>query len=392
MNATLSVLDQQTQSTLEEQRAKLQAMLPTLAASGNTELYESVANQINSLSGEIASTAAKRVADAVAATETRASAALAPLQARLGMTQVLQSGGHYQAAAELTRTNLSSQNDVLRKQKSELEEERRTAEAEGNEGATAELTGKIETLNTTIETNNQTIKETATQMVTAMQQLATSMTQAGESAAQSGVSYLQKYGELYHVNTLPAQLELLKGNAGTLGKEKTSIDEGLTGMISSAPGVGPILEKLSHASGAEVFTLAQQLFNSPAFKELEPAVQQALENIVGSLENNTTATLENTKQILELEGKLLNPQTFSSSAFQLFRASVFTGMGGLLPSYAAPLGVEPSGNPAFTGAGRPEGEVHNGDKYFHTHIDTPLQVADPGHFGRAFDFSMKTPK
>jgi hypothetical protein len=65
--------------------------------------------------------------------------------------------------------------------------------------------------------------------------------------------------------------------------------------------------------------------------------QQAVRDLTTAVLENRVATLQNTQAINELSGTVNEPQSFSSSAWTLFREAIFTGMGQVLPQYQVPM-------------------------------------------------------
>lgn len=96
------------------------------------------------------------------------------------------------------------------------------------------------------------------------------------------------------------------------------------------------------------------------------------------------ALLENTEAIKTLSGAN-NTQTFTSSAWQLFRNAIFNGSGGLLPQFSIPQGgLMPSF--AFGGIAAPA--VSGSDQY-HVHVTNPTEVLDPGWVAKRFAFELR---
>lgn len=86
--------------------------------------------------------------------------------------------------------------------------------------------------------------------------------------------------------------------------------------------------------------------------------QKGVQDLTQQLLENKVALLENTVAINELTGVTTSPQTFTSSAWALFREAIFSGMGQVLPQYnVSQMANGPASmaqaNPAFapTGSG-----------------------------------------
>lgn len=78
----------------------------------------------------------------------------------------------------------------------------------------------------------------------------------------------------------------------------------------------------------------QQLYN----EAVSTGDIQAQQDLQTALLQNQVAILQNTQAINELNGAMTQPQSFTSSAWTLFREAVFSGMGRVLPQYSlAPI-------------------------------------------------------
>lgn len=65
--------------------------------------------------------------------------------------------------------------------------------------------------------------------------------------------------------------------------------------------------------------------------------QQAVNDLTTAILENKVAVLQNTQTIDQLNGTITAPQTFSSSAWRLFRQAIFTGLGNVLPQFNIPV-------------------------------------------------------
>jgi hypothetical protein len=61
--------------------------------------------------------------------------------------------------------------------------------------------------------------------------------------------------------------------------------------------------------------------------------QQAVNDLTVAILQNRVALLQNTKTMNELSGVFVEPQTFTSTAWRLFREAIFNGLGEILPQY-----------------------------------------------------------
>jgi len=65
--------------------------------------------------------------------------------------------------------------------------------------------------------------------------------------------------------------------------------------------------------------------------------QQAINDLQKAVLENKVALLQNTVTLNELAGVMKDPQTFSSSAWSIFREAIFSGMGQVLPQFSFPM-------------------------------------------------------
>lgn len=330
-------------------------------------------------------------------TEQRATSVIAPAQAQQQLAQVTAQQGRAGviAGAAMNVGALTMQNNALGQQLAEYTKEKDQAAALGDWSDYYSLVEKIGQTNVQIAQNTQSIVDSTANMVQSLQSIDDNIASAGTGATSSGLQYLQLYGQTYHTNTVPQQLNLLQGNAGILGTQRGDINQNLNTLAQSLPGpLASMLTGLMTAQGADVFPLVQALLSSPAFAALDQAQQSSIEGVVNSLESNTNATLQNTQQILTLNGQLQQPQSFSTTAWNQFRDAIFTGMGGLLPYYASAIGIPTASNPALTGAGlgsASQQPSQAGGTTVHAYITSPTEVLDPVTTGHQLAFAMKTP-
>jgi DNA repair exonuclease SbcCD ATPase subunit len=127
-----------------------------------------------------------------------------------------------------------------------------------------------------------------------------------------------------------------------------------------------------------------------------------------ALLNNELALLENTKELLELNGQLGQPQGFTSTAWELFRIAVFNGMGGLMPQLQPFIPSMQTGGPVtqtglhFLHQGEyvipPPGTTSSQQVGGQTvnvggiSITEPMEVADPNTLANKIAFRLKSAK
>jgi hypothetical protein len=67
--------------------------------------------------------------------------------------------------------------------------------------------------------------------------------------------------------------------------------------------------------------------------------QEQINELTVALLQNKIALLQNTNSINELTGNIADPQSFTSSAWRLFREAIFNGIGQILPQFVIPIGA-----------------------------------------------------
>lgn len=132
-------------------------------------------------------------------------------------------------------------------------------------------------------------------------------------------------------------------------------------------------------------------------RELEELLASAtnpeeIESLRDQLLENELAIAENTEALENLDGTL-QPQTWSSRAWQWFRTAVFTGVGELLPQYQVPA-MQTGGLVTQSGlfqlhAGEFVRPAGGGDQNVNVNITEPLQVADPTHLANRIGWELK---
>src|SRR5581483_1532207 len=169
-----------------------------------------------------------------------------------------------------------------------------------------------------------------------------------------------------------------------------------------ASAIGSFLPSILSANGAGLFTALNGLLNSGSLMNLDPAQQQAVTGLVTALAQNATATIQNTQQILELNGQM-QEFSISSTEFERYRASLFTGLGKLVPGVPLPAMAD-GGFVVDSGAvylheneGVVPAEIMRGwrgsmgpaEEHYHMQLDKKTEVFDPVHAESRFAFEFK---
>jgi hypothetical protein len=125
------------------------------------------------------------------------------------------------------------------------------------------------------------------------------------------------------------------------------------------------------------------------------AQKTQFESLVNAILSNEQALLENTNEL----NKLSNPtaQSFSSTAFKIFRQSILTGSGGLLPQYGIPQmhtgGLVTKGGMFELQAGESVKTSQQNDygtkiEELNVNVTSPTEVLDGEHIGRRLGFVL----
>jgi hypothetical protein len=177
-----------------------------------------------------------------------------------------------------------------------------------------------------------------------------------------------------------------KGREGAYAEERSGLEREAGGIGLGVEGMSP----------AEILTYLASPQGQQKLKELEAhedkAEKEQLYKLVAALETNATNTLKNAEELARLNGQLNQPQSWSTAAFNQFRTSFFTGMGGLLEPYSAalPPGARPEGLPSY-GTGSPGAPVRaHTTNIGSINIPHPVEVMDTGLFAEELSHAIST--
>jgi hypothetical protein len=210
-----------------------------------------------------------------------------------------------------------------------------------------------------------------------------------QGGVQSGIAGI--YDTLDQISGAP-NADRKKAN---LAQQRTVLMETLNG----ADGQPGLIEQLSKATGGSLNLagldsqgIAGRL-GSTNFDSLESGKTQLertqIENLVNAILGNTQSLVSNTQATQQATSTLA--QSFTSSAFEIFRTAIFNGNGGLLPQYEIPH-MSVGGDIIRGGLVRlHDGETvkpaqvslgFKGDQPVEEHntynFQTPMEIADPG--------------
>lgn len=89
--------------------------------------------------------------------------------------------------------------------------------------------------------------------------------------------------------------------------------------------------------GADFVSRVRQLDLDRMMAGMTQVQRQTFENLINAIIENEAAVQSNTQALNEIRGTMLEPQSWSSSAWTMFRTAIFNGMGQLLPQYQMPI-------------------------------------------------------
>jgi hypothetical protein len=327
----------------------LQAQMQHAQAIGATDVAQQIQDQINDLGDQVSEMFAQMIQDRIDAVNNAA-------QFKQGRVDVLNRIA--QARATITgnalggisaqQQDLRSSQDIATAQRAGLiailgfDPASRQFDPNALTTTQQQLIEQIDGLDATMAENsaqlvtlNATYRQTATQQISDRIGSQSTFT----SAASDIITKLQAISGIVDPTQLKAiaatQADNLKNNAGDIGK---NIAQAMAQSDLFAPGADSALGNLLSAfqEGAQPFAIA--LANmTPLLETLEQgmpdATRQVFEQLIQSMIDNTSATLDNTQNIDTLNGTFTQPQTFSSTAWQWFHNAIFTGMGGVLPQF-----------------------------------------------------------
>jgi hypothetical protein len=279
---------------LTNQANELEGRIAAARAAGANELADQLVQQVADLRTQVFESVMQDMRDAadrVNKSAQRRMSALDLVGRMLDATGVV--GQTVAGAAGLSRQGVfAARGDVLQQQRAGLVGVLGQAQAAGNLGLIQELTDQIAELDVTIAENTKAAFQARVDEVNA------------RSGYTLGINDLNK-----QILELSGQIS---GNTDTVG------------LLALANERQAILTQ----KGNDL----QQLYNEAVAR----GDQQAMDDLQQAILENKVAVLQNTQSINELNGSMTEPQTFTSSAWTLFREAVFTGMGQVLPQYQIP--------------------------------------------------------
>lgn len=307
----VTAINAQQRSTLEAQAHEIEGQIQAAYAVGAIDLADTLTTQYLDLVATITESAIQETKDTADRVNARASRRLGRLDLANRLLDASGAVGQNVAVGlggeQFSRAGIFAQRgQVLEGQRTDLQGVLRTAESQGNIALIQDLTDQLAELDVTIKEN----------------------TKAAFSAKVDALN--QSTGFNLGVNDLNKQILELEG--------QISGNTNQAAILSSLQDRQNIL--LAQRQGLEALLAEAQASGD----------QQAVNDLTTAILENRVATLQNTQAINQASGLLTDPQTFTSSAWTLFREAIFTGMGQILPQFDISGGATSalSGSGAFS--------------------------------------------
>lgn len=310
------------------------------------------------VSGSIAEAQSRQLQEAVAAQEKAFSKQNAAFDWRGRAYDLMERGGNRLGAADqrigLSRERVAAMNAQI----NALAGLQGQAAAQGNWGVFEDLGSKIQELQMAVQEQEQTTRDLIVAYRVTATELIKSRVEGTRSLYDAASTIVTSMSELSNgpqdtkrlVDIANRSGQALAQNAGEIGRniadsinrsEFNATARDLLRQVSSAFSRGP-------SDFADILTaLGPQLSNIQV--DMGDTERNAFNQLIQSMIENTTATLDNSKRIKELSGQS-NFQSFSTLAWRMFRTALLNGMGGLMPSYAGIPSAEIGGQIVGSGA------------------------------------------
>ncbi len=377
--------------TLRQQRDALGPLLASAQQQGSTEIAADLVAQIEDLNVAIAenssaiaqNTVAYRAAE-VDAINRVASRRLAGADLADRVATLVEASGNATGAFGLRRGALSTRRDALLDQRVGLQAQ--LAQAQASFGGTTaeqqqidELIDQIADLGVQLDENAGAIAQNT---VAARQAAIDAITGRGGflGSVFGGLSGIAKaLGQLSGSEDVGRLRDLTRAAAAALQQTSSGLrDQLLQGFGVDLRGLSP---------SALVETLGRLNFDSIE-ANLSVEQRQQFEALVAAIIDNASAVIDNTQQLSDLNGT--TRQSFSTTAWQLFREAIFNGSGGLLQQYrfgstmpqpiansasAAVLGSPALRSSSSSATGQAGGDTIN------VNLTNPTKTTDPQWIG-----------
>jgi phage-related protein len=274
------------------------------------------------------------------------------------------------------------------------------AAAMGNVGAVNDLTDKIEDLKVQIAEQVVTTKELITTQHQLSVDILTGRTQAATGIFGAATSILTSLAELTGAPTIAGQTSVAQqtgqflrddqgrivntvaSNVGFFGGQANGVLSTLLGAFQQGP------EAFASALGSQAGAIGE------VETQMTEGDKKLFADLVQAMIDNTTQTIDNSKAIKDLTNQT-NVQSFSTTAWQLWRQAIFTGTGQIIPEFASIPHMQSGGLAGRDGlyylhAGEKVTPRSQGDGGTHLHVTNPTEVADGELLARKFAWALSS--
>lgn len=346
-------IDQQLINSAKAQIDALQKPLQEAKATGNADLVAQIQQQISQLQETIGQTAAQMIQDAMSAIQQGAQTDQAKVSMLQTISQTMQqsagSTGSISTAFGVNAQALQLNQTSLQSQLGQYNTLLGQAIDSGNTGAVATITQTIDQLTAQLAQNSQALQDNTTQMIAAQSQFTQARGQF-QTGTLSGLGQIvSTIGQTTGFMNVPLLQSLTQGQNNVLGGTQGQLLGQLAALGGGASGLA---SSLSGAVNNPM--LFAQLLGGANLGGIESGQDSTwintFESLVNNLTQNTEAIATNNQQLAQLNGQLLQPQSWSTTAWTAFRNAIFSGMGSLLPQFAGalPPGSAPTIAPVFS--------------------------------------------
>jgi hypothetical protein len=371
----------------------LKGILPEIRRSGNKELADSIQSSIEELrvvAAEAAAEAFQADVDAVANSAQKDMAMVDRAQRLIGLGGVTDYAGQGRL--------LSQRGSIMSRQYGQYGGLLAQAQAEGNFAQIEALTNAMADLEADISENTQAIVDNTNAAFTARTETINEAFGFYSSVIGAAQGFFGSLGTLTGIPQTEVQSMMLRDLGGALGTQRA----GLSGQLADLLGyTGAERDNLVAMQGEDLVRYLMSISAGPIFESimqrLDPTQEADFKSLVQALIGNAQATIDNTDQIKALTAQN-DAQSYSSSAWQIFRHAIFNGSGGLLPQYTMPImhsgGWVNRTGPHYLEAGervlsRRDAGGGGGDTHY-WNITSPTEVLDPDYVAEVFDFKRST--
>ena len=301
---------------MSEQSAKLSAVMAQAASTGNTELAESIRSQMESLTGDIYEAIASKTAAAHDAIDADANRKLSMNDLNASFAQIGRTNFGALGASLAERGNILRQ---VQGAKSALLGE---AYATGNVGQAQALEDELAQLRLQIAQNSQAIEDNTDAANADRIDRISSRVSFGTGVYGGLQSLVQSIANFTGANTDSMQAGFLRRNSNALSTARG----GYASELLSQFGID-----VRGLTGAALANMLGGLDYTNITTNMSDPDRQRFEGLINSLISNEQAILTNTQALDELNG-VNKEQSFSSTAWQMYRMPIFNGLGQMVPS------------------------------------------------------------